>query len=129
MGQKKRKDRKLVITMAKLCMAHASTHGARKPPGPIISHMGVSPKWVKSKKRRKERKKERKLVITMANLRMAHASHLGQQSNCLRLSSAPAQPQLLIISFPKDTFCFQNTVYNIKPWAKALQQKLQQKLH
>ena len=28
------KERKLVITMAKLCMAHASTHGARKPPGP-----------------------------------------------------------------------------------------------
>ena len=24
----------MVITMAKLCMAHASTHGARKPPGP-----------------------------------------------------------------------------------------------
>ena len=24
-----------VITMAKLCMAHASTHGARKPPGLI----------------------------------------------------------------------------------------------
>ena len=23
----------MVITMAKLCMAHASTHGARKPPG------------------------------------------------------------------------------------------------
>ena len=37
-GEKKRKkrgkDRKLVITMAKLRMAHASTHGARKPPGP-----------------------------------------------------------------------------------------------
>ena len=31
--------------MAKLRMAHASTHGARKPPGP--------------KKRKKERKKER----------------------------------------------------------------------
>ena len=30
-----RKDRKLVITMAKLRMAHASTHGARKLPGPI----------------------------------------------------------------------------------------------
>ena len=24
-----------LITMAKLCMAHASTHDARKPPGPI----------------------------------------------------------------------------------------------
>ena len=39
-GEKKRekkerkKERKLVITMAKLRMAHASTHGARKPPGP-----------------------------------------------------------------------------------------------
>ena len=29
------RERKLVITMAKLRMAHASTHGARKPPGPI----------------------------------------------------------------------------------------------
>ena len=26
----------MVITMAKLRMAHASTHGARKPPGPIF---------------------------------------------------------------------------------------------
>ena len=32
--KKKEKERKLVITMAKLRMAHASTHGARKPPGP-----------------------------------------------------------------------------------------------
>ena len=49
----------MVITMAKLRMAHASTHGTRKPPGP------------------KEREKERKLVITMAKLRMAHASTHG----------------------------------------------------
>ena len=33
--EKREKDRMMVITMAKLCMAHASTHGARKPPGPI----------------------------------------------------------------------------------------------
>ena len=26
----------MVITMAKLCMAHSSTHGARKPPGPKV---------------------------------------------------------------------------------------------
>ena len=31
-----KKDLTMVITMAKLRMAHASTHGARKPPGPII---------------------------------------------------------------------------------------------
>ena len=45
--------------------------------GGIISHTGVSPKWVKSKRkeeRRKTKKKEKKLVITMAELRMAHAS-------------------------------------------------------
>ena len=30
----KKRERKLVKTMAKLRMAHASTHGARKPPGP-----------------------------------------------------------------------------------------------
>ena len=29
----RKKERKLVITMAKLRMAHASTHGARNPPG------------------------------------------------------------------------------------------------
>ena len=29
-GEKRKKERKLVITMAKLRMAHASTHGARK---------------------------------------------------------------------------------------------------
>ena len=30
----------MVITMAKLRMAHASTHGARKPPGPILKVRG-----------------------------------------------------------------------------------------
>ena len=34
-GKKEIKDRKLVITMANLRISHASTHGARKPPGPI----------------------------------------------------------------------------------------------
>ena len=42
MGQKQKKREKkkrkedctMVITMAKLRMAHSSTHGARKPPGP-----------------------------------------------------------------------------------------------
>ena len=32
--RQRKKERKLVKTMAKLRMAHASTHGARKPPGP-----------------------------------------------------------------------------------------------
>ena len=32
--KERKKERKLMKTMAKLCMAHASTHGARKPPGP-----------------------------------------------------------------------------------------------
>ena len=32
--KERKKERKLVITMAKLRMAHASTHDARKPPGP-----------------------------------------------------------------------------------------------
>ena len=31
---RERKTEGMVITMAKLRMAHASTHGARKPPGP-----------------------------------------------------------------------------------------------
>ena len=38
-GEKKRKkkeeERTMVITMAKLRMAHASKYGARKPPGPM----------------------------------------------------------------------------------------------
>ena len=42
-------------------------------------HTGVSPKWVKSKRRKRREKKDRKLVITMAKLRMAHASRLGQK--------------------------------------------------
>ena len=33
--EREKKTRKLVITMAKLCMPHASMHAARKPPGPI----------------------------------------------------------------------------------------------
>ena len=32
--KKREKDRTMVIIMAKLRMAHANTHGARKPPGP-----------------------------------------------------------------------------------------------
>ena len=35
--REREKDRKLVKTMAKLRMAHASTHGARKPPGPKVA--------------------------------------------------------------------------------------------
>ena len=34
--EKKEKERTMVITMAKLRMVHASTHGARKPPGPMF---------------------------------------------------------------------------------------------
>ena len=41
--KEREKERKLVITMAKLCMAHASTHGARKPPGPIIIPPWMAP--------------------------------------------------------------------------------------
>ena len=38
-GEKEReKDRTMVKTMAKLRMAQASTHGARKPPGPIMPY-------------------------------------------------------------------------------------------
>ena len=49
--KKREREQKLVITMAKLRMAHASTHGARKPPGPTwdshrilmgFSYMGFS---------------------------------------------------------------------------------------
>ena len=37
-----------------------ATHVALKPPGPkIISHTGVSPKWVKSKRRRKKKEREK----------------------------------------------------------------------
>ena len=35
--EREREERKLVKTMAKLCMAQASTHGARKPPGPKLA--------------------------------------------------------------------------------------------
>ena len=35
----------MVITMAKLTMAHASTHGARKPPGPKKADFPKLSKW------------------------------------------------------------------------------------
>ena len=38
--EKREREQKLVITMAKLRMGHAKTHGARKPPGPKISFLG-----------------------------------------------------------------------------------------
>ena len=58
----------MVKTMAKLCMAHASTHGARKPPGP-----------------KKEKEERPKVGNNNGQLRkatppwVAHASRLGQQ--------------------------------------------------
>ena len=39
--RKNRRDRTMVITMAKLCMAHASTHGARKPHGPTNENFSI----------------------------------------------------------------------------------------
>ena len=48
--REKERERKLVITMAKLRMAHASTHGARKPPGPtIISFVQPQPNSIQNK--------------------------------------------------------------------------------
>ena len=38
----------MVITMAKLCMVHASTHGARKPPGPKKNNL--MKRWKQSDK-------------------------------------------------------------------------------
>ena len=34
--EREKEERKYVITMAKLRMKYPSTHGARKPPGPIF---------------------------------------------------------------------------------------------
>ena len=61
----------MVITMAKLRMAHASTHGARKPPGPKLFHTWEIPRsgskaedGEKEKKRKKEegeREREREI--------------------------------------------------------------------
>ena len=86
----------MVITMAILRMAHASTHGARKPPEPIFFFLHISFSFAKifretnfhareipqsgSKAedgKKEKRKKERTMVITMAKLRMAHASMHG----------------------------------------------------
>ena len=56
--------------------------------GKIILHMGVSSKWVKSKRRKeKKKKKELKLVITMASYALqtpphvAHANKPGPNKN------------------------------------------------
>ena len=49
--KEEKKDRKLVITMAKLRMAHASCLGQ-------FSASGVSLKWVKSKRQKRKEKKE-----------------------------------------------------------------------
>ena len=57
----------MVITMAKLRMAHASTHGARKPPGP------------KEEEREKERLNDGDNNGQATHgARMAQASRLGQ---------------------------------------------------
>ena len=47
--RERERERKFVKTMAKLRMAHASTHGARKPPGPKIPAIHVDIKeWDRS---------------------------------------------------------------------------------
>ena len=51
--------------MAKLSMAHASTHGARKPPGP--KNVGRKKRHIESGIPRL--KKDRTMVITIAKLR------------------------------------------------------------
>ena len=53
--EKERRERELVIAMAKLRMVHANTHGARKPPGP--------------------KEKKRTMVIKMASYALQR--HLG----------------------------------------------------
>ena len=57
-GEKKRekrgkKDRTMVIRMGKLRMAHKSTHGARKPPGPIWDpkKLAIGLKKIRSRKK------------------------------------------------------------------------------
>ena len=51
----------------------------------IISHMGDSPKWVKSRRRReKERLNDGNNNGQATQARMAHASRLGQ--NCLQIN-------------------------------------------
>ena len=50
-GEEKKKGEKdwtMVITMAKLRMAHASTHGTRKPPGPTSNCIKINFKRLKS---------------------------------------------------------------------------------
>ena len=68
----------MVITMAKLRMAHARTHGARKNAWRMqaawankFSHTGVSPKWVKSKRRREREKEIPKVSNNNGQLRIA----------------------------------------------------------
>ena len=92
----------MVITLAKLRMGHASTHGARKLPGPKtnitkknlffflfllvmtkyggnkISALGVSPKLVKSRRHRKRKKKKTTVSENNGQLRI-HGSCLDQK--------------------------------------------------
>ena len=62
------KDRKLEITMAKLRMAHASTLGARKPPGP--KNVGLCPVFLDGE------------IVTMAMKYNSCEHKLLNKSNC-----------------------------------------------
>ena len=42
--EREKEERTMVITMTKLRMAHASTHGERKPPGSTLSFKRSKPK-------------------------------------------------------------------------------------
>ena len=61
----------MVITMAKLRMAHASTHGARKPPGP-------KEKRLNDENNNGQATYGARKHAWRTQARMAHASRLGQ---------------------------------------------------
>ena len=106
-GEKEKKERKrdrtMVITMAKLRMAHASTHGARKPPGPkywggnYFAH-GSFPKV--GQKQKTERKKERE------KKRPNDGNNNGQATNGARKHAWRTQAAWANIQgIPKEIFC------------------------
>ena len=82
--EEREKDWTMVITMAKLRMANASTHGARKPPGPKEERLndgnnnGQATHGARKHAWRTQaawaKKKDWTMVITMPKLCMVHAS-------------------------------------------------------
>ena len=119
----------MVITMAKLRMAHASTHGARKPLGPkrqkstnkSLKRQKSTNKSLKKDKNQltrvyKKTKINYNYIEERKKLRMAHTSHLGQLWDALQGRSVFTSDYIISKIFISIYLSISQILQNIEIW-------------